>query len=278
MQVNGTSNGSLPQPFLRWAGGKQRLASTLAAHLPSDLDQLLYVEPFLGGGSLFFRVQPKKAVLADLNPDLIQAYRQLRANAELVSRYLVTHERSDCEEYYYAIRHRYNSSAWTSAQSARFIYLNRTCFNGIYRVNERGAFNVPYGHKANPVFPTASQLNSVGRLLSSATLRCQCFRKTLAETPRDAFVYIDPPYPPLNGTAYFTHYTADRFSQKDQEALASLAFKLDRRGIRFLMSNADIPLTRTLYRRFRCLPLNVTRYITCRSEKHKVAELVIRNY
>lgn len=188
------------------------------------------------------------------------------------------HARRDSEVYYYRIRAAYNRGAVGAKQAARFIYLNRTCFNGIFRVNLNGDFNVPYGYKNRPTFPNRVQLEAVAKKLKSARLSVRCFRESLRTVGKKAFVYLDPPYPPLNGTAYFTHYTSDRFSETDQEALAAAVERLDARGALFMMSNADTQLIRRLYKRFDIRKIPVTRFVTCSSHKHKVQELVITNY
>lgn len=265
-------------PFLRWAGGKQRLVTELTRYLPPDAGEALYVEPFLGAGSLFFRVMPRHAILSDLNTDLIKCYRYLRANPRRVAKHLHGYARRDADTYYYGVRSRYNNSKWGPGKAARFIYLNRTCFNGIYRVNHAGDFNVPYGHKAEPTFPGTTECVELAAALRRAKLRAKCFRGVLAMVPAGSFVYLDPPYPPLTETAFFTHYTTDRFGTADHMALAKAVRSLDKRGIRFLMSNADTPLIRGLYRPFEIERLNVTRSITAGGSKLKVRELVIRNY
>lgn len=276
LSVTRTSKG--PIPILRWAGGKQRLLKTLADALPDDMDGRIYYEPFLGAASLFITIGPAASRLSDLNPHLIACYKQLRARPKAVARALRGHATRDSESYYYRVRKAYNRGAKGPNQAARFIYLNRTCFNGIFRVNRKGDFNVPYGYKNNPIFPDREQLVAVARKLKTSRLSVGCFRQSLRAAGKRAFVYLDPPYPPLNGTAYFTHYTTDRFSEKDQKDLALISKRLDAKGALFMMSNADTPLIRRLYKGFRMRQIPVTRFVTCSSHKHKVHELVITNY
>lgn len=277
MSINSTQMNPL-RPIFRWAGGKQRIAASLVDSLPDNLNQLKYIEPFFGAGSVFFRARPKNAVVGDLNDQLMQAYSYTRDMPEQVQRNLQNHIRSDSKFYYYQVRDQYNRLGWSSAQAARFIYLNRTCFNGIFRVNRSGKFNVPYGHKSQPIFPTKSTLIEVAAALRNTKLVSQCFRQTLCRAANRSFVYLDPPYPPLNGTAYFTHYTKDRFTEDDQCELAEVVIRLHNRGAKFMMSNADTRLIRSLYRDYRIDMLEVTRFITCKSQKHSVGELLIRNY
>jgi DNA adenine methylase len=265
-------------PFLRWAGGKRQLRKTLLTFLPEDMDQRTYREPFLGGGSLFFAIQPKSAVLSDANEHLIHCYEFVRDDPKLVARYLRLHASRDTESYYYRVREEYNRASFSAAQAARFIYLNKTCFNGIFRVNTKGRFNVPYGRKESPAIPSDSDLTSIAGILKNASLLASSFERALENTARGDFIYLDPPYPPLNGTAYFTHYTSDRFSEQDQKNLAQRVHELDRNGCMIMISNADTPLIRHLYDKYKLVSLPVVRYLTCKSIRHKVRELLITNY
>lgn len=265
-------------PFLRWAGGKRQLKNILLNFLPADVASRNYREPFLGGGSLFFALQPKSAVLSDANEHLIRCYEYVRDQPHLVSRYLRLHAIKDSKAHYYRVRAKYNVSQFSAAQAARFIYLNKACFNGIFRVNNKGEFNVPYGRKDSPAIPDDKQLTAIAAMLAKASLRAASFEKALENSSRDDFIYLDPPYPPLNGTAYFTHYTSDRFSESDQRDLAERVHELDKRGCRIMISNADTPLIRNLYRRYQLVSLPVIRYLTCKKVRHKVKELVITNY
>lgn len=265
-------------PILRWVGGKQRLVNSLVSRLPPDLKSRVYVEPFLGAGSLFLAVRPDRAVISDLNAELIRCYSQVRRSPEAVARCLSAHRRRHSATHFYRVRDTYNKSKWGPSQAARFIYLNRTCFNGIFRVNKRGEFNVPYGYKRHPVMPDLQHLRVAAMALGRASLRTMGFQEAVNQIQEKSFVYFDPPYPPLNGTAYFTHYTPDRFNPDDQQELADCVATLDARGIPFLMSNAATPLVRSLYRRYRVETVPVTRFVTCWSNKHQVRELLIRNY
>jgi DNA adenine methylase len=266
------------KPFLRWAGGKTKLRRILLDFLPTDISKRTYREAFLGGGSLFFALQPSAAVLSDANGHLIKCYEFVRDQPTLVARYLRAHASKDTEAYYYRIRTVYNDSPFSAAQAARFIYLNKTCFNGIFRVNRKGQFNVPYGRKESPAIPDTTHLKSIAAALKKSSLLALPFERALENTSRGDVLYLDPPYPPLNGTAYFTHYTSDRFSVQDQKNLAERAHELDRGGSLLMISNADTPLIRSLYRKYEIVSLPVTRYLTCKSVRHKVKELIITNY
>jgi len=217
-------------------------------------------------------------VLSDLNRHLIECYRFVRDDYITVASYLRLHARENVREYYLRIRDVYNRSGVSAAQAARFIYLNRTCFNGVFRVNRQGTFNVPFGDKPSPRFPTVEELASVSAALKKARLRVCDYELAIRSAKKGHFVYLDPPYPPLNGTSFFTHYTKDRFGQADQERLARVVKDLDRRGCLVMVTNADTLFVRSLYSGLNLLELSATRYVTCRAVKHRVGELVITNY
>ena len=266
------------EPFLRWAGGKRSLIKHFRKFFPPDIHQRPYIEPFLGAGSVFFELQPDIAVLADSNKHLIECYEFVQDCPELVADYLRDHRKKNCEDYYYHIRDVYNRSKPSAAQAARFIYLNKACFNGIFRVNLKGEFNVPYGRKEPPYLPDRDWLRQVGAVLENAILSPASFEETLESVTGDDFIYLDPPYPPLNNTSNFTRYTKDQFSIDDQKRLAEIVYELDARGCLVMMSNADVPLINELYEKFDRFSLPVTRWITCKSIKHQVNELIITNY
>jgi DNA adenine methylase len=263
---------------LRWAGGKRQLVTKLVEFLPKNYKKSRYHEPFLGAGSLFFWLAPPDAFLSDANEHLIETYRAIRDDWKVIARHLTRHAKLTCQRYYYEIRDQYNSSRFSAAQAARFIYLNKTCFNGIFRVNVKGQFNVPYGWKEPPSLPSLNDLKIASEYLQKTRLMARSFEAALSDVKKGDFVYLDPPYPPLNGTSYFTHYTADRFSQLDQEKLANAVKILNEQGCQILLTSASTPLIRKLYRSFNVTPLPVTRFITCKAVRHKVTELVITNY
>jgi DNA adenine methylase len=264
--------------ILRWAGGKQKIIHLLLNYLPDDVYSRIYREPFVGAGSLFFTLQPEKAYLSDANEHLIKCYQYVRDNPELINTYIRRHASKTDKDYYYKIRDLYNYSSYSVAQAARFIYLNKTCFNGIFRVNRNGEFNVPYGWKEPPALPSLTLLINASQALKHAKLTVKPFEKAIKTVTSNDFIYLDPPYPPLNGTSYFTHYTSERFGEHDQYRLADLVYQLDSSKCKFMMTNADTTLIRKLYERFKIFDLSVTRYITCKSERHQVSELVVTNY
>lgn len=268
------------KPFLRWAGGKTRSIPFLKRHLPKNFSSVkTYYEPFLGGGSLFFSVSPRKAVLSDDNKDLIECYNAIQKRPDLVSRYLNQHIKKSCKDYYYAMRKKYNQSKPTIYKAALFIYLNKTCFNGIWRVNKKGEFNVPYGYKEPPYLPSRKDLKKISNALSDVEIRQKDYKNAVENMEKNDFVYFDPPYPPINRTSNFTHYTKERFSEENHEELAQIALMLSKKGCFILISNSDTDHIRSLYKEnFNIYELEVTRWIRADGERYKIKEIAITNY
>jgi len=211
-------------PVVKWVGGKTRLLHQLLARVPERYGR--YYEPFCGGAALFFRLAPRRAVLADSNADLIGLYSALAQDVDSVIRRLEQHREAHCEAHYYAMRTRWNDRdhAWPQAErAAAFIYLNKTCFNGLWRVNRARAFNVPIGRYTDPPICVPDALRAAHSALANADLRCESYRDAVADAKRGDFLYFDPPYDPVTTTANFTSYTADAFGPDDQRALADLA-------------------------------------------------------
>jgi len=266
------------QPFLKWAGGKVHLIDKLLQFVPKDFEERIYRESFLGGGSMFFALCPPKAILSDLNSHLINCYKMVRDNPTLVHYYLTQFNNKHKPEFYYEIRDEYNRSKFSFKQAARFIYLNKTSFNGIFRVNKKGKFNVPFGKINKPALPSLDQLKSISLILKNKTLITSTYEEVLKDAKCDEFIYLDPPYPPLNATSSFTHYTKERFGEDDQIKLSETANWLKDQGCLVMISNADLPKIRELYEGWNMYILPATRWITCKSKKHKVDELVFTNY
>jgi DNA adenine methylase len=228
---------------------------------------------------MFLAIRPQRSRLADLNSNLIDTFCFVRDEPALVHRYLRFHARRDSKSHYYEVRDQYNNVAqYSAAQAARFIYLNRTCFNGVFRVNRSGQFNVPYGRRATTLLPSLAHLTNISTALSHSRLQAANYEEALRHTRAGHFVYLDPPYPPLNGTSYFRHYTRDRFGDDDQRSLFEYFLELHSRRCLVMMSNADTALIRGLYSTFHITDLSTTRWISCKHKKHAVSELVITNY
>jgi DNA adenine methylase len=268
---------SRAKAFLKWVGGKRFLIPRLREFLPKDVQRKKYHEPFAGAAHLFFALRPREAHLSDVNADLIEAYKQVRDNYPQVATHLLRHRRNNKKSYYYQTRTRYNTHSVGVAQAARFVYLNRACFNGVFRVNKKGEFNVPYGRERKPYFPSTSDLREASKALRGAKISRSTFEEALERVKAGEFVYLDPPYPPLNGTSFFTHYTADRFSDEDQVKLARAVRKVHERGGLFLLTNADLPKIRKLYHGFNFSKLSVTRYVSCKGSRYKADQTTLKD-
>lgn len=271
-------------PVIKWAGGKARLLPELMARMPTSYER--YYEPFAGGAALFFRNAPARAVLSDSNPDLIALYTALRDDVAAVAAVLGRYQSSHCKEHYYATRAAWNALTpwgapqrygWTAAErAAAFVYLNRTCFNGLWRVNQDGHFNVPMGKYANPTICAPDVLRAASAVLSRAELRCGDFRTALDDIQAGDFVYLDPPYVPASVTANFVAYDRDGFNEDDQRALATTFKVFANLGVRVMLSNSDTPLVRELYQGFRIDQVQAPRSINSKAgSRGPVAEVIV---
>jgi DNA adenine methylase len=233
-----------PRPFLKWAGGKSRLIQQYISYFPKNYKN--YHEPFLGGGAVFFYLQPTTAILTDINTELINTYCCVRDNVEELILLLKEHKERHTRDYYYSVR---NNSAGTGLEkAARIIYLNKTCFNGLYRVNSQGKFNVPLGRYENPNICPENLLRLASTALSHAEIQQADFTKVLNHaTSSNDFVFFDPPYDPISDTSYFTAYSSNRFTKKDQELLRDTCAELASRGVRVIICNSDSEFIKKIY-------------------------------
>jgi len=266
-------------PVVKWAGGKTKLLDELLAHMPVNYRR--YFEPFVGGGALFFRLAPDDAVLCDRNADLITTYRCLAWNVEAVIVRLAAHKRQHDDKHYYGVRDRFNQRDGRQSdieRAAAFIYLNKTCYNGLYRVNQGGGFNVPMGRYVDPPICDAERLRAASRLLQQADLRAGHYADAVDGARSGDLVYFDPPYHPVSDTANFTSYTADCFGEQDQRELAAVTRVLDARGCTVLASNSDTPFIRGLYRGFRITRVSCARAINSNAaSRGAVNEVIVSN-
>lgn len=285
MQVEHSTWEAPPQaaparPFVKWVGGKGRLMSQLRPLLPRGVERMRHVEPFVGGGAMFFARQPRRAVLSDINPDLVNAYRCLRDDVAGVIAALTELARVGHDpDTYYTVRARYNAGEGYGRplRAALFIYLNKTCFNGLYRVNQRGRFNVPVGRYKNPAIVDVATLHAASAALAGVDVRCAPFEEVLAGAEPGDFVYLDPPYEPVSSTASFTRYAQRGFTRQDQVHLRDVFGELHRRGAAVMLTNSDVPLVRELYAGFDVTPIRAARAINANpSRRGLVTELVIR--
>ena len=268
-----------PKPFVKWVGGKTQLLSELVARTPKDFGR--YYEPFVGGGALFFRLQPGRACLTDINPDLVNLYTVVRDRVEDLIEDLSQHVYE--EDYFYKVRSVDRTpeyAGWTDVQRAsRFIYLNKTCYNGLYRVNSKGQFNAPFGRYTSPAILDASNLRACHAALQKAVIEVADFYTVRRRIRANDFVYFDPPYVPLSATSKFTSYKKDGFDIEMQHALRDLCRALDKRAVRFMLSNSSAPLILDLYAEFNVEFVYATRSINSKARKRgKIPEVVVTNY
>lgn len=260
-------------PFLKWAGGKSRLLPYILKTFPRTYGR--YYEPFLGGGAAFLALRPARASLSDTNAELINCWEVVRDHPRPLMRLLDEHVYE--EDHYYKVRALRPETLDPVERAARLIYLNKTCYNGLYRVNSRGEFNVPMGRF--PCLPTLydpDNLSAISALLQAVELRRASFQDAVAPAREGDLIYFDPPYRPLSKTAAFTSYTEDRFTDADQGLLARLALRLRRRGCRVFVSNSDTPEVRRLFGGFRMKTLMAARSINSKAERRgKITELLI---
>ena len=261
-------------PFLKWVGGKTSLLPELVKHVPPRTRR--YHEPFVGGGALFFAVAPPRAVLSDMNAELIHCYAQVRDDVYGVLDVLARHiyERTHFE----AVRAQDPKRLAAAERAARLIYLNKTCFNGLWRVNRSGRFNVPFGRYKNPAFCDPATLINASHALRGVELEEAPFEVSLPRAAPGDFVYLDPPYDPVSPTASFASYTAGGFNWEDQKRLFHACVTLNRRGVRFLMSNSATPRMRELWRGFEQRTVKAPRFINSKADgRGHVDELLVFN-
>lgn len=269
------SNLEKASPFLKWAGGKGRLLGQYQPLFPQSYER--YFEPFVGAGAVFFHLAPSEAHLSDVNPELVNAYQVIRDQvAELIETLAnYPHDR----DFYYALRAQDPATLTPVERAARIIYMNKTCFNGLYRVNRRGQFNVPFGDYKNPRILDEAGLRAAHAALQGVSVTHQGFDAVLAEAKSGDFVYFDPPYHPLSPTASFTSYAADDFGPEDQIRLAAVFRRLDAKGVKLMLSNSETPFIRDLYEGFHVEQVWAPRAINRDAAKRQaVAEVVVTNY
>ncbi len=263
-------------PIIKWVGGKTKLLGELVARMPERFGR--YYEPFAGGAALFFRIAPARGVLADSNGDLIGLYEAIATDVASVIRRLEAHRSDHSEAHYYKVRERWNDAehSWPRAdRAAAFIYLNKTCFNGLWRVNRAGGFNVPIGRYTDPPICVPDALHAANAVLARADLRRGDYKLAIADAGRGDFAYFDPPYDPLSVTASFTSYTAATFAADQQRELADTARTLVARGCKVMLSNSDTAFIRTLYKGFRIDRVKCGRAINSNAQKRGDVDEVI---
>ncbi len=267
-----------PKPFVKWAGGKRQLVDILLSNVPPSFNR--YFEPFVGGGALLFELQPQKAVISDINEELINAYKVIKDNVEELINSLKKHKNT--KEYYYAIRAINPKTLTPVERASRFIYLNKTCFNGLYRENSKGQFNVPFGKYKNPKICDEENLRAVSEFLNKieiVILNCD-YKETCEMAKSEDFVYLDPPYYPISKTASFTKYNKNGFSEEDQIELSEIFKDLDRKGCYVMLSNSNTEFIKKLYANYRIQEIKANRFINCKANRRGKSniEVLITNF
>jgi DNA adenine methylase len=266
-------------PFLKWPGGKRQLLRELIKRLPKEYNR--FFEPFVGGGALFFKVKPEYGYVSDINPDLINLYEVVQNNVQELIENLKKHKNN--EKYFYELRsadrteeYRY----WTKVEKAsRLIYMNKTCFNGLYRMNSDGHFNVPFGFYKNPNILDEDNLIACSTLLRKTEIALASFEAVEKKARKGDFVYFDPPYVPLNKTSSFTKYYKDDFDLDAQFALRELCDRLTKRGVHFMLSNSYTETVKDLYKSYNVKIVKANRAINCKADgRGKINELIVTNY
>ena len=269
-------------PVVKWVGGKRQLLPQILPLIPKRMTA--YCEPFLGGGAVLFALQPKRALVNDLNQDLITVYRVIKEDADALIEHLSRHENTP--EYFYRIRDLDRDKEAYAALSdvekaSRLLYLNKTCYNGLFRVNASGAFNSPYGHYRRPNIVNEQTIRGVSRYFNSCdiTFFSWDFASVLEQVPKGGFVYLDPPYDPVSDTASFTGYNRGGFGREEQVRLKECCDALTARGVKFLLSNSATPFIRELYGSYRVSIVQARRAVnSVASRRGAIEEVLVRNY
>ena len=263
---------NIVKPILKWAGGKTQMLGDLLPKVPKSYGR--YIEPFFGGGAMFFALQPENAIIADSNPELINMYRQVAENVDEVISCLKKYENSS--EMFYAVREQDWMCLSKSEAAARTIFLNRTCFNGLYRVNKQGKFNVPYGKYTNPRICDEEGLKAASEAMKKAEILCGDYLLVLDHYAQAGdFVFLDPPYLPISEYADFKRYTKEQFYEEDHIELAKMIMRLQERGCHVVLTNSNHPLVHELYAPFTIDVIQTKRHISCNGSTRKGEDVIV---
>lgn len=274
----------LVAPVLKWVGGKRQLMDEIKKHLPDDINKLTYYEPFIGGGALLFELQPKRAIVNDVNSELINVYEMIRDNVEGLIADLEKHENSS--EYFYEIRDldrdKFKYQTLTDLERAsRILYLNKTCFNGLFRVNSSGEFNTPYGKYKNPNIVNEVGLRAVSNYFNRSKIefRCGDFEDAITGIRKNSFVYLDPPYDPVSDSSSFTGYAKGGFGRDEQIRLKEMVDRLTKKGVKIMLSNSYTDFIVELYSDYRIEIVYAKRNVNAVANKRgEIKEVLIMNY
>jgi len=270
--------------FIKWAGGKGQLLDQFEPLFPKKINR--YLEPFVGSGAVFFYIiqkfKPKEIIISDINEELINAYEIVKTDVERLIVELKQHKehhRVEGKKYYLTIRVTNPNELPVLERAARFIYLNKTCFNGLYRVNSKNKFNVPMGSYKNPDIVQEDKLRLVSELLKNVSIKIMPFENVVNLAKKEDFIYFDPPYYPLEKRKSFTAYTKYTFLEEEQQKLAKVFTKLDKIGCFVMLSNSDTKFIKNLYLDYNIHLVQATRMINCNGDKRgKINEVVVTNY
>lgn len=279
------TNNKLVAPVVKWVGGKRQLLPEIKKYSPKKYNT--YFEPFVGGGAVLFELQPKNAIVNDINKELINLYSVIQNNVDdLIEKLSDTETYSNTSDCYYRVREldrepqKYNKMTGVD-RAARILYLNKTCYNGLYRVNSMGEFNSPFGSYKNPNIVNSITLKAVSKYFNESNIKFLNgdFEKTVKTAKKDDFVYFDPPYAPISKTSNFTGYNENGFGENEQIRLKELCDTLDKKGVKFLLSNSDCEFIRELYKDYNIVTIKAKRTINSNANNRgAISEVLIRNY
>lgn len=276
-------NNKLVAPFLKWVGGKRQLMPTIVEHLPENIKDYKYIEPFIGGGAVLFNLQPKNAIINDFNEELINVYQVIKNNLDELIIDLKKHKNE--AEYFYSIRSLDRNEEFKKLnavqRASRVIFLNKTCFNGLYRVNNAGEFNSPFGRYKNPNIVNEPTLKAVNKFLNSNNIDIKSgdYSEILKQADKKCFVYLDPPYHPISESSNFTGYVQGGWNMYDQIDLKTACDELNKKGVKFLLSNSSADFIKDLYKDYKITIVKANRAINSNgADRGEVDEVLIRNY
>lgn len=276
-------NNKLVAPFLKWVGGKRQLMPSIVEHLPQNINDYKYIEPFIGGGAVLFNLQPKNAIINDFNEELINVYQVIKNNLDELIEDLKKHKNE--ADYFYSIRSLDRNDEFkkltTVQRASRIIFLNKTCFNGLYRVNNAGEFNSPFGRYKNPNIVNEPTLKAVNKFLNNNNIEINSgdYSEILKQADKKCFVYLDPPYHPISESSNFTGYVQGGWNIYDQIDLKTACDELHKRGVKFLLSNSSADFIKDLYKDYKITIVKANRAINSNgADRGEVDEVLIRNY
>lgn len=272
------------KPILKWVGGKRQLLHEIMPLIPDNIS--VYVEPFVGGGAVLFEYQPKRAIINDYNEELMNVYKVIKESPDELIKILITHKENNSKKYFYTIRavdreEDYMEKFSNVERAARTIFLNKTCYNGLYRVNSKGQFNTPYGRYKNPNIVDEQLIYAISEYFNKndITIMNSDYRDALKNLNKDSFVYFDPPYLPISDSSSFTSYTQNGFTLEQQIELKEQCDILHQNGIKFLLSNSDHPFIRDLYKDYHIKTVHAKRAINSKANKRgEIKEVLVYNY